>query len=39
MADFYSEELKLIIELDSRIHDEKIQKEYDLERENLLRSY
>ncbi|MDD3645918.1 MAG: DUF559 domain-containing protein [Candidatus Gracilibacteria bacterium] len=39
IADFYSEELRLIIELDGKIHDEKVRKEYDEERENLLRNY
>ena len=39
IADFYCEELKLIIELDWKIHDEKIRKEYDLERDNLLKNY
>ena len=39
IADFYSEELRLIIELDWKIHDDKIQKEYDIERDNLLTNY
>ncbi len=39
IADFYSEELKLIIELDWKIHDNNFQKEYDDERNNLLKNY
>ena len=39
IADFYCEELHLIIELDGKIHEEKFQKEYDEERNILLKSY
>ena len=39
IADFYSEELKLILELDWKIHDNINNKEYDDERDNLLKNY
>jgi len=39
IADFYCEELNIIIELDWKIHDNKTQKEYDLERDILLNAY
>jgi len=39
IADFYLEELKLIIELDWEIHNEINRKEYDEERNNLLKNY
>jgi len=39
IADFYVEELKLVLELDWGIHEEINRKEYDLERDNLLRNY
>jgi len=39
IADFYCEELKLIVELDWKIHDDLVQKWYDEERNNLLKSY
>ncbi len=39
IADFYCEELQLIIELDWKIHDEKYQKNYDEARNNLLQNY
>ena len=39
IADFYIEELKLILELDWKIHNEINRKEYDLERSKLLSNY
>lgn len=39
IADFYSEELNLILEIDWKIHEEEYRKEYDKERENLLKNY
>ena len=39
IADFYCEELKLIVELDWKIHDDLVQKWYDEERNNLLKNY
>ncbi len=39
IADFYCEELRLVIELDWKIHDNIIQMEYDKERDNLLKNY
>ena len=39
IADFYCEELKLIIELDWKIHEDEFQKWYDKERDNLLKNY
>jgi len=39
IADFYCEELKLIIELDWKVHEDEVQKWYDEERDNLLKNY
>ena len=39
IADFYCESLKIIIELDWKIHNDTIQKEYDAERNALITSY
>ncbi len=39
IADFYCEELNLVLELDWKIHNEEYQKAYDEERDNLLRNY
>ncbi len=39
IADFYCEELNLVLELDWEIHDTNYAKEYDEERDNLLRNY
>ncbi len=39
IADFCCEELKLIVEIDWKIHDSKFQKEYEEERDNLLKNY
>lgn len=39
IADFYSEELLLIIEVDGKIHEEISQKEYDIQRNELIQAY
>ena len=39
IADFYCEELHIIIELDWKVHEDNIQKWYDEERNNLLNTY
>jgi len=39
IADFYCHKLRLIIEVDGNIHDKKEIKEYDLNRENDLKSW
>ncbi|MDQ7023139.1 MAG: DUF559 domain-containing protein [Candidatus Gracilibacteria bacterium] len=39
IADFYLEDLNLIIELDGKVHENEIQKGYDEERNNLLKNY
>ncbi len=39
IADFYCEELNLVLELDWKIHNEEYQKAYDEERDNLLKNY
>jgi very-short-patch-repair endonuclease len=38
IADFYNHELKIVIELDGKIHDEQEQIKYDIERDNYLKS-
>ena len=39
IADFYNVENNLVLELDGKVHEEKYQREYDEERNNLLEQY
>ena len=39
IADFYCEDLNVIIELDWKVHEDEVQKWYDEERDNLLKKY
>lgn len=39
VIDFYCPKLKLAVEIDGDVHKEKIQKEYDLERQSYLESF